>query len=70
MLCGDLESNPGPLSVNSLFDSNLDSSSYSISNLTNHLSIMHLIIKKVSEYDQEIPQSHIKSLVPNVDLIE
>ena len=35
MLCGDVESNPGPFSVYSHSDSNSDSSSYSINNLTN-----------------------------------
>ena len=55
MLYGDVELNPGPLSVDSLSDSNSDSSSYSISNLTNPLSIMHL---------------NIQSPVPKLDLIE
>ena len=55
MLCGDVESNPGPFSVDSHSDSNSDSSSYSINNLTNHLSIMHL---------------NIQSLIPKLDLIE
>ena len=55
MLYGDVESNPGPLSVDSLSDSNSDSLSFSISNLTNSLSIMHL---------------NIQSPVPKLDLTE
>ena len=55
MLYEDVESNPGPLSVDSLIDSYSDSSSYSIRNLTNPLSIMRL---------------NIKSPVPKLDLIE
>ena len=54
MTCVDVESNPGPFSVDSHSDSNSDSSSYSINNLTNHLSIMHL---------------NIKSLISKLDLI-
>ena len=55
MLCGDVESNPGPFSAGSHSDCNLDSSLYSINNITNHLSIMHL---------------NIQSVLPKLDLIE
>ena len=43
LLCGDIESNPGPNSVESLTDTTLSS----LDSLSNHLSIMHLNIQSL-----------------------
>ena len=43
LLCGDIESNPGPNSVESLTDTTLGS----LDSLSNHLGIMHLNIQSL-----------------------
>ena len=55
MLCGDVELNPGPDSVDGSTDSSLNSTDSSIDFLSNHLSIFHL---------------NIQSILPKLDLIK
>ena len=55
VLCGDVELNPGPDSVDGSTDSSLNSTVSSTEFLSNHLSIFHL---------------NIQSILPKLDLIK
>ena len=55
VLCGDVEVNPGPDSVDGSTDSSLNSTISSFELLSNHLSIFHL---------------NIQSIIPKLDLIK